>query len=97
MRILVKYNGSYHYWVDTVTMHNDNICAILVSNKGAPFSVSFDKIEVVDDSYNYEKQIEKRIAELQSESAHLQLQAEMEAKLKAVGYNPFGPGPTLNY
>ena len=37
MKILVKYNGSYYYWVDTVKMLDDSIYAILISNKGALF------------------------------------------------------------
>lgn len=84
MKIIVKYNNSYCYWVDTVTMHDehDYVCAILVSSKGVAFPICLDKIEVVDDGYNYEKQIQRRIDELKSESSWLKAQMEVAAKLK---------------
>ena len=84
MKIIVKYNNCYYYWVDTVTMHDeyDYICAILVSSKGVAFPISLDKIEVVDDSYNYEKQKQRQIDELKSKSSWLKLQMALDAKLK---------------
>jgi hypothetical protein len=86
MKIIVKYNNSYYYWVDTVTMHDeyDYICAVLVSSKGAAFPVCLDKIEVVDDSYNYETQIRRQIDALEYESSQLKSQMELNAKLKGL-------------
>lgn len=88
MKIIVKYNNSYYYWVDTVTMHDeyDYACAILVSSKGVAFMICLDKIEVVDDSYNYEKQIQRQIDELKSKSSWLKLQMEIDAKLNELKY-----------
>lgn len=61
MKIIVKYNNTYYYWVDTLTMHDeyDYTCAILVSSKGIAFPVCLDKIEVVDDSYKLKKEQKK--------------------------------------
>lgn len=58
MKILVKYNNSYYYWVDTVVMHDeyDYTCAVLVSSSGIAFPICIKQIEVVDESYKYEKQ-----------------------------------------
>lgn len=83
MKIIVKYNNSYYYWVDTVTMHDeyDYVCAILVSSKGVAFSVCLDKIEVTDDSYNYEKEMQGRIRELKTEISMLDQQMQLNAKL----------------
>ena len=83
MRIIVKYNNSYYFWVDTVVMHDeyDYTCAILVSSNGNAFPVCIDKIEVVDDNYNYEKHKEREIDRLKWESAMLQQRAELDAEL----------------
>ena len=84
MKIIVKYNNSYYYWVDTVTMHDEYnyTCAILVSSKGVAFPICLDKIEVVDDCYNHEKQIQIQIDELKSKSSFLKSQIVLDAKLK---------------
>ena len=84
MKIIVKYNNSYYYWVDTVTMHDeyDYTCAILVSSKGAAFPICLDKIEVADDSYNYEKETQGRIKELKTEISMLDQQMQLDAKLQ---------------
>lgn len=79
MKILVKYNNSYYYWVDTV-----NTCAILVSSEGVAFPRSLDKIEVVDDSYNYEKQRQREIDELKSNTSMLKLLMELDEKIQGV-------------
>ena len=86
MKILVKYNNSYYYWVDTITMHDeyDYSCAILVSSRGIAFPICLDKIEVVDDSYNYEKQRQRKIDELKCKISTLKLQMELDAKLNEV-------------
>ena len=84
MKIPVKYNNSYYYWVDTIVMRDeyDYTCAVLVSSSGKAFPICIDEIEVVDDSYNYEKQKQRRIDELKSKSSQLKLQMELDAKLK---------------
>lgn len=82
MKILVKYNNSSYYWVDTVTMRVDCIYAILVSNEGVAFQVSLDKIEVVDDNYHCEKQIQKRIEELNNEVFMLNERRRIDAKIQ---------------
>ena len=83
MKILVKYNNSYYYWVDTVVMHDeyDYTCAVLVSNNGSVFTICIDKIEVVDDDYIYEKNVQKRIDTLKQENFRLQEQMKLAAKL----------------
>ena len=85
MKIIVKYNNSYYYWVDTVTMHDeyDYTCAILVSSKGVAFPICLDKIEVVDDSYNHEKQTQRKIKELKSETSMLKQQMELDEKIRS--------------
>lgn len=85
MRILVKYNNSYYYWVDTVITRYDCTLAILVSNEGVAFRVSLDKIEVLDDSYKYEKEkarMEKRIDKLKFEASQLKSQMAVAKKLR---------------
>lgn len=84
MKIIVKYNNAYYYWVDTVTMHDeyDYACAILVSSKGVAFPICLDKIEVVDDNYNYETQLRRQIDALKYENSQLKSQMELNAKLK---------------
>lgn len=86
MKILVKYNNSYYYWVDTVVMHDeyDYTCAVLVSSSGRAFPICIEQIEVVDDSYNYEKQKGKRIDELYWEKSMLQQQMEIDKKLAII-------------
>ena len=83
MKILVKYNNSNYYWVDTVTMQDEYTytCAILVSSSGRAFPICIDKIEVVDDSYNYEKEKQKKIDELERLNSMLKRQMEIEAKI----------------
>ena len=86
MKIIVKYNNSYYYWVDTVTMHDEYnyTCAILVSSKGVAFPICLDKIEVVDDSYNHEKQTQRKIDELKIKNSMLKLQMELDEKIQGV-------------
>lgn len=83
MKILVKYNNSYYYWVDTVVMYDeyDYICAVLVTNSGMVFTICIDKIEVVDDDYAYEKNVQKRIDTLKQENFRLQRQMQLDAKI----------------
>ena len=83
MKILVKYNNSYYYWVDTVVMHDeyDYTCAVLVSNNSSVFTICIDKIEVVDDDYAYEKNIQKRIDTLKQENFRLQEKMKLDARL----------------
>ena len=83
MKILVKYNHSHYYWVDTVVIHDeyDCACAVLVSNSGSVFAINIDKIEVVDDDYSYEKNVQKRIDALKQENFRLQGQMQLDAKL----------------
>lgn len=83
MRILVKYNNSSYYWVDTITMHDeyDYACAILVSSKGVAFPICLDKIEVVDDNYHCEKQIQREIEGLKAEASDLKVQMALEKRL----------------
>lgn len=82
MKILVKYNNSSYYWVDTVITSVDCIYAILVSNEGVAFQVSLDKIEVVDGNYHCEKQIQKRIEELNNEVFMLNERRRIDAKIQ---------------
>lgn len=97
MKILVKYNNSSYYWVDTVITSDDCTLAILVSNEGVAFQISLDKIEVVDGNYHCEKQIQKRIEELKIESAHLALRRELDAQInRALRDTPISM-PTLKY
>lgn len=97
MRILVKYNNSSYYWVDTVITSDDCTLAILVSNEGVVFPIRLEKIEVVDENYLYEKQKEKRIEELKIESAHLALRRELDAQInRALRDTPISM-PTLKY
>ena len=86
MKILVKYNNSYYYWVDTVVMHDeyDYTCAVLVSSSGSAFPICIDKIEVVDDNYNYEKEKQKKIDELNWRNSMLQQQMELDKKLATI-------------
>lgn len=88
MKIPVKYNNSYYYWVDTVVMHDeyDYTCAVLVSNSGSVFTICIDKIEVVDDDYVYEKNVQKRIDTLKQENFRLQGQMQLDAKISQL-YN----------
>lgn len=83
MKILVKYNNSHYYWVDTVVMHDeyDYICAVLVSNNGGVFAICIDKIEVVGDDYAYEKNVQKRIDMLKQENFSLQEKMRLDAQL----------------
>ena len=82
MKILVKYNNSYYYWVDTVVMHDEYYytCAVLVSSSGSAFPICIDKIEVIDDNYNYEKEKQKKIDELNWRNSMLQQQMEIDKK-----------------
>lgn len=84
MKIIVKYNNSYYYWVDTVTMHDeyDYTCAILVSSKGIAFPICLDKIEVVDDSYNYEKQTQRQINELKIKTSWQNIRMKYDAEMQ---------------
>ena len=86
MKILVKYNNSYYYWVDTVVMHDeyDYTCAVLVSSSGRAFSICIDKIEVIDDKYNYEKEKNNKIDELYWRNSMLQQQMEIDKKLSTI-------------
>lgn len=100
MKIPVKYNDSYYYWVDTVVMHDerDYTCAVLVSDNGNAFPICIDRIKVVDDSYNYKKNVQKRIDELKLKDFELAERTRLEAALsKTIGerYNdkiPHGDG-----
>lgn len=80
MKIRVKYNNSYYYWVDTVVIHDeyDYTCAVLVSSSGRAFPICIDKIEVVDDDYNYEKECAKRIDLLKRENFQLNEQMRLD-------------------
>lgn len=86
MKIFVKYNDSYYYWVDTVVMHDeyDYTCAILVSSSGIAFPVCIDKINVVDDNYNYKKNVQKRIDALKHEHFELNEQMRLDAELSRI-------------
>lgn len=84
MRILVKYNNSSYYWVDTVITRYDCTLAILVSNEGVAFQVSLDKIEVVDGNYHCEKQIQREIDALNAETSILKSQMALTKKLQEV-------------
>ena len=86
MKILVKYNNSYYYWVDTVVMHDEYYytCAVLVSSSGSAFPICIDKIEVVDDNYNYEKEWQKKIDELNRRNSMLHEQMELNKKLAII-------------
>ena len=83
MKIPVKYNDSYYYWVDTVVMHDeyDYACAILVANDGSAFPICIDKIKVVGDDYDYEKNVQKRIATLKQKNFQLNEQMRLDAAL----------------
>lgn len=83
MKIIVKYNNSYYYWVDTVVTYDEYYytCAVLVSNNGSVFTICIDKIEVVDDDYSYEKNLQKRIDMLKQENFRLQEQMQLDAKI----------------
>lgn len=84
MRILVKYNNSSYYWVDTVITRYDCTLAILVSNEGVAFQVSLDKIKVVDGNYHCEKQIQREIDALNAETSILKSQMALTKKLQEV-------------
>ena len=83
MKIPVKYNNAYYYWVNTVVIHEeyDYICAILVSGNGGVFPVCIDKIKVVDDGYDFEKNAQKRIDELKYENLQLNEQMRLDAAI----------------
>ena len=83
MKITVEYNGSHYYWVDTITMHDeyDYACAILVSSTGNAFPICIDKVTVVDDTYNFEKEKQKCIERLKREQSQLRVQMELDAAL----------------
>lgn len=86
MKIPVKYNDNFYYWVDTVVMHDeyDYTCAVLVSKTGNVFSIHTDKITVVDDTYDFEKEKQKCIERLRYEQAQLKLQMELDAMIARV-------------
>ena len=83
MRIIVKYNNSYYFWVDTVVMHDeyDYTFAILISSNGSAFPVCIDKITVVDDDYNHKKYTEKEANRLDWENFMLQEQEKFDAEV----------------
>lgn len=83
MKIPVKYNDAYYYWVDTVVMHDerDYTCAILVSDNGSAFSICIDKIKVVADDYDYKKNVQKCIDKLKFENFELKTRTQLEAEL----------------
>lgn len=83
MKIPVKYNDSYYYWVDTVVIRDeyDCACAILVSGNGSAFPICIDKIKVAGDDYDYEKNIQKRIDELKYKNFQLNEQMRLDAEL----------------
>lgn len=84
MRILVKYENSSYYWVDTVITRYDCTLAILVSNEGVVFPIRLEKIEVVDENYLYEKQIQREIDALNAETSILKSQTALTKKLQEV-------------
>lgn len=86
MKIPVKYNDSYYYWVDTVVMHDeyDYTCAVLVSGNGSAFPICIDKIKVVGDDYDYEKNVQKYIARLKQENFQLNEQMRLDAELSRI-------------
>lgn len=84
MKIPVKYNDCYYYWVDSVVMHDeyDYVCAVLISKFGTAFAINMREITVVDDNYDYEKNIQKTIERLKIESFQLQEQMKLGEKLR---------------
>lgn len=84
MRIIVRYNNSSYYWVDTIITSVDCIYAILVSDKGVAFPARLEKIEVVDGNYHCEKQIQREIIALESETSILKSQMALTKKLQEV-------------
>ena len=84
MKIIVEYNGSQYYWVDTITMHDeqDYPCAILVSRDGTICIICTSAIKVIDDNYNYEKSVRKQIDTLKQETYQLQQQMLSDATLQ---------------
>lgn len=84
MRIIVRYNNSSYYWVDTVITRYDCTLAILVSDKGVAFPARLEKIEVVDGNYHCEKQIQRAIDALKSEASTLKSQMALTKKLQEV-------------
>lgn len=86
MKITVEYNGSRYYWVDTITMHDeyDYAFAILISSNGSAIPMCIDKITVVDDTYNFEKETQKCIEKLKCKQSQLKLQMELDAAIARV-------------
>ncbi len=82
MKIPVKYNNSYYFWVDTVITCDDCNYAILVSNEGVAFPIRLEKIEVVDESYHFDKHMQREIFRLKCESSLLKAEMEVNAKLR---------------
>lgn len=89
MKIPVQYNNLYYYWVDTVVMHDEYnyVCAILVSNNGSVFPICVDNIKVVGDDYDFEKNIQKRIFELEQENFQLNEQMRLDAEISRIRSN----------
>ena len=83
MKIPVQYNNSYYYWIDTVVMHDeyDYTCAILVSSNGSAFPIRIDKIKVVADDYDYEKNVQECIKQLKYENFQLNEQMRLDAAI----------------
>ena len=83
MKILVKYNDSYYYWVDTIVVR-DYTCAILVASNGSAVPICIDEIKIVDDDYNYEKNVQKRIDALKQKNFRLQERMQLDIKLNRI-------------
>lgn len=83
MKIPVKHNDNYYYWVDTVVMHDeyDYACAVLISKSGIAFTINIAEIKVVSDDYDYEKNVQKTIERLKVENFQLQEQMRLDEKL----------------